>query len=384
MNENILVTGGAGFIGSHLVDKLLAQGDNVRVLDILEPQVHGELASLGRWPDYCNDGAEYVLGDVRDPDVVRKALADVDVVFHFAAMVGVGQSMYEVQKYTDVNINGTAVLLDAIVNDEKIRGQVRKIVVASSMSNYGEGEYACPVHGRVSPQTRPVNQLVAHEWELRCTELVNSHPCHEILQPVPTRETKPLHTTSIYAIAKKTQEEMCLAIGAAYDIPAVALRFFNTYGTRQALSNPYTGVAAIFSSRLLNNNPPMIFEDGKQIRDFVHVDDIVQGNLIAMKETTESGVYNVGSGSPITILEVAQTLATHLDVPELPIIKQQYRAGDIRHCYADITKMKQLGYVPQVSFVAGVSDLVQWVLRQQSDDLFEQADDLLEKKGLTI
>jgi len=326
MSEKILVMGGAGFIGSHLVDALVTQGHRVRAFDNLEPQVHGGLREWGKWPDYCNPDAEYVLGDGRDRQALRKAMQDVEVIFHLAAAVGVGQSMYEIERYVDANTCGTAVLLDILANDASIRSRVRKLIVASSMSIYGEGKYECPVHGVVYPRLRSSEQLATGDWELHCLVPVASpksqvagrksqvanRTCGLSLMPLPTDEEKPLFPTSIYAITKKDQEEMCLAVGRAYGIPTVALRYFNVYGSRQALSNPYTGVAAIFSSRLLNGKPPVIFEDGLQSRDFVHVSDIVQANLLAMeRDEADYDVFNVGTGRAMTILDVANALITH-------------------------------------------------------------------------
>ncbi len=380
MGKRVLITGGAGFIGSHLVDALADHGHQVRVLDSLEPQVHGALREQGRWPNYCRSDVEYILGDVRNADVFVRALHDVDVVYHFAAAVGVGQSMYEIQKYVDINVGGTAVLLDILANNQTIRERVSRIIVASSMSNYGEGEYVCPEHGRVYPQPRTLEQLHNHEWELVCP--ISS--CNKQLKPVPTRESKPMHATSVYAIAKKTQEELCLAIGEAYQIPAVALRFFNAYGSRQALSNPYTGVAAIFASRLLNGNPPTIFEDGQQMREFVHVSDVVQACILAMDKQFAPGSYNVGSGSPTSILNIAENLIDRLEVDTEPIILNQFRAGDIRHCYADITKLQAQGYKPRKSLKEGMAELINWIQDQQAVDSFEAAAMTLQKRGLTI
>lgn len=387
MKKNILVTGGAGFIGSHLVDKLVALGHFVRVLDNLDPQVHGSLKKDRDWPDYCNAQAEYVHGDVCDRGIFVNTLRDIDVVYHLAAVVGVGQSMYEVQRYVEVNVGGTAVLLDILANQPDIRQRLQRIIVASSMSNYGEGEYACPVHGRVSPRLRDIRQLRKHQWDLYCSEPSKENSitlCNRQLHPIPTRESKPLQATSTYAITKKTQEELCLAIGEAYHIPVVALRFFNTYGTRQALSNPYTGVAAIFSGRLLNNNPPLIFEDGRQVRDFIHVSDLVQAIVLAMGENFPAGIYNVGSGLPISIEEVARSLAKYLGKNIEPIISNQFRAGDIRHCYADISKIKKQGFKPQVTWEKGISDLTEWVKKQQAEDSFETVTASLQEKGLTF
>ncbi len=379
MTENILVTGGAGFIGSHLVDALLRQGHRVRVFDNLEPQVHGNLREEGRWPAYCSPEPEYMLGDVRDRDALRRAMQGVDVIFHEAAMVGVGQSMYQVERYVDVNTRGTAVLLDILANDAAIRGRVRKLMVASSMSIYGEGKYRCSEHGDVYPRLRPDAQLAARDWEMRCPH------CGALAAPVPTGEDKPLYPTSIYAISKKDQEEMCLVLGHTYGIPTVALRYFNVYGTRQALSNPYTGVAAIFSGRLLNGHPPVIFEDGCQSRDFIHVSDIVQANMLALAQPSmDYGVFNVGSGRVLTIRDVAEALIEHMHAEVEPEIVQKFRAGDIRHCFGDIGRIRQAGYEPRVRFEDGVADLVAWVRSQTAADTFERTRDELARRGLAF
>ena len=396
MSGKILVTGGAGFIGSHLVDRLLAAGYEVRVFDNLDPQVHGELRDEGKWPAYCNPDAEYILGDIRDRDALREAMRGMDAIFHEAAAVGVAQSMYDVERYVDVNSRGTAVLLDILVNDTTIRDQVRKLIVASSMSIYGEGSYTCPEHGTVYPRLRPNEQLEARDWEVRCpisrsgAQFTTFKPaggdvCNLPLQPLATDESKPLYCTSIYAITKKDQEEMCLTVGWACKIPTVALRYFNVYGPRQALSNPYTGVAAIFSARLLNNRSPVIFEDGLQSRDFVHVSDIVQANLRALKsDTANYGIFNVGTGRSLTILDMAQALATRLNSQLKPEVAKESRAGDIRHCFADISRIGALGYQPRVRFEDGVSELVEWVRAQTAVDQFEQAKAELKKRRLTM
>ena len=273
----VLITGGAGFIGSHLADRLLAEGHEVRALDNLDPQVHPS----GERPDYLDDAVELQVGDVRDHEAVRTALDGIDAVVHFAAAVGVGQSMYEIERYTSVNALGAAVVLEEIVER---RDAIRKILVASSMSIYGEGQYGNPRTGEtgLAPWLRPETQLAARDWEVLGDD-------GEPLEPEPTAETKPLRPTSIYAIGKRDHEEMVLAVGAAYGIPAVALRFFNVYGERQALSNPYTGAAAIFSSRLLNDRAPLIFEDGKQTRDFIDVRDIARACSLALQEGGADG-----------------------------------------------------------------------------------------------
>ena len=368
----ILVTGGAGFIGSHLVDALLARGHEVRVLDNLSPQVHGRGATR---PDYLNPAAELVRGDVRRPSAVRAALDGMEIVFHEAAAVGVGQSMYEIRRYVDVNTLGGAVLLDELANSKH---GVRKLIVASSMSIYGEGAYDCASCGRVYPALRPDEQLAAREWEMRCPR------CGQPVQARPTDEEKPLAPTSIYAVTKRDHEEMFLAVGRAYRLPTVALRYFNVYGPRQALSNPYTGVAAIFSSRLLNGRAPVVFEDGEQARDFTHVRDIVQANVLAMEsDAGDYEVFNVGTGVPTSVRRVAELLAQHLGVDAAPEIVQQFRAGDIRHCYADVSKIQRLlGYQPSVRFEDGLDDLVVWAREQRPDDGVERATRQLAAKAL--
>ena len=376
MSEHILVTGGAGFIGSHLVDALLKLGHRVRVLDNLEPVVHHGLRERGELPEYFSSDAEFMLGDVRNPDDVAKALLGIDVVFHEAALVGVGQSMYEIARYTDTNTGGAAVLLQAIVDAPE---RPRKLIVASSMSLYGEGAYSCSTHGVVYPRFRQESQLQIHDWEMRCPVT----DCQKPVAPRPTDEEKPPYPTSIYAINKRDQEEMFLAVGRAYRIPTVALRYFNVYGTRQALSNPYTGVAAIFSSRLLNGKSPVIFEDGLQLRDFTHVSDIVQANLLVMENSAaDFGVFNVGTGQPFSVLDVAQAIAAHMGIAVAAEIVQKYRAGDIRHCYADITRLVNLGYRSKVGFETGIADLVGWVQHQTSIDRFDLARLELVQKGL--
>lgn len=384
MAERVLVTGGAGFIGSHLVDALLARGHEVRVLDNLDPQVHGALAGAGHWPAYCNPGAEYRRGDVRDANALRESLEGVDVVFHQAAAVGVGQSMYEIERYTDINTRGTAVLLDLLANEQPLRERVRKLVVASSMSIYGEGRYCCDVHGTVYPRLRPLQQLQARDWEMHCPAATPGGVCGAPVRPELTDEDKPLYSTSIYAINKKDQEEMCLVTGLAYGLPVVALRYFNVYGPRQALSNPYTGVAAIFAGRLLNGNRPLLFEDGLQSRDFTHVSDIVQANLIALDRPEADGeAFNVGTGRPTTVLDVAQALDEHLGGGIEPEIVHKFRAGDIRHCVGDISRLRALGYAPTVRFEDGVAELTEWVRQQSAVDTVDRAHAELVRRGLT-
>ncbi|MGB3345705.1 MAG: SDR family NAD(P)-dependent oxidoreductase [Candidatus Humimicrobiia bacterium] len=373
MSERVLITGGAGFIGSHLVDTLLEKGYFVRVYDNLEPQVHGKSQNI---PDYFNKEAELIVGDVRDREKLKKAINNIDVVFHLAASVGVAQSMYEIAKYTESNTMGGATLLDLIANEKH---NIRKVVVASSMSVYGEGAYSCNNCGKVYPKIRSLEQFKKNDWEMKCPN------CNIDVMPIPTDEDKPLFPTSIYAVSKRDHEEMFLIIGRAYQIPTVALRFFNVYGPRQALSNPYTGVAAIFSSRLMNDKPPIIFEDGNQARDFIHVSDIVQACILAIEKSEgDYQVFNVGTGRKLSVLDVANVLMDKLSFKGEPQIVNRFREGDIRHCYADISLIKKiLGYEPKVKFEDGIIDLVNWVKLQKAEDKVNFAIDILDKKGLT-
>jgi dTDP-L-rhamnose 4-epimerase len=371
MSKCVLITGGAGFIGSHLADDLLSRGYRVRVLDALRAQVHGD---SGARPAYLSEDVELIVGDVRDRDAVRSALKGVEAVYHFAASVGVGQSMYEIAAYTQTNNVGTAVLLEQV-----IAHPVERLIVASSMSVYGEGLYlsteGTPVTGERSRE-----QFTAGQWEVR-------GPDGEELTPVATPETKPPALSSIYALSKYDQERMSLMVGEAYAIPTVALRFFNVYGTRQALSNPYTGVLAIFASRLLNGNPPMIFEDGLQQRDFVHVRDVCQACRLALDAETATGkAINVGSGNRYTVLEVAERMAAVLGRDFIdPQVTGRYRVGDIRNCFADVTLAGEvLGYRPEVDFDAGLAELAAWLDGQRADDLVDRASSELATRGLTV
>jgi dTDP-L-rhamnose 4-epimerase len=376
----ILVTGGAGFVGSHLVDELIERDHRVRVLDTLEPQVHGRDATRpGFRPDYLHPGVELVVGDIGDKEVVSRALDGVDVVFHQAAAVGVGQSMYEIDRYVAANTQATAVLLQAIV-DRQPRTPLERLLVASSMSIYGEGEYRLPDGSRFAPVPRPDAQLAERAWEMR-------GPAGEVATPVPTTEDKPLQPTSVYALSKRDQEEYCLLVGATYGIPVVALRYFNIYGPRQALSNPYTGVAAIFGSCLLNDAPPTVYEDGLQTRDFIHVRDVVTANLLAFEAdpgAVAGQVLNVGTGRPTNLLQLYGMLQKALDTvgPE-PEIPGRFRAGDIRHCYADIARIRTtLGYEPSVELEGGLVDLASWMRTQQAENLTARAAAELESKRL--
>lgn len=367
----VLITGGAGFVGSHVADELLEHGYRVRALDNLGEQVHGP---NGARPAYLNAEVELIRGDVRDESVVARALRGVDAVFHFAAAVGVGQSMYQIERYTDVNNRGTAVLLQALS-----RAPVGRLVVASSMSVYGEGLYRTPDGQAVSPPERSLRDLRAADWELR----LQGHP----LTPIPTPETKVPSPSSVYALSKYDQERLSLLVGAAYGMSTVALRFFNIFGTRQALSNPYTGVLAIFAARYLNRRPALVYEDGRQRRDFVSVRDVAAACRLALRAPHVSGhVFNIGSGVSISILEVAQEMARAMGLDNLaPVITQQYRVGDIRHCFADISLAAlMLGYSPRVALADGLAELVDWISGQSAFDRVEAASAELAARGLRL
>jgi dTDP-L-rhamnose 4-epimerase len=368
----VLVTGGAGFIGSHVVEQLLRQGYPVRVYDSLVEQVH-----QNEGPRYVPKEAEFVYGDVRDRDSLAKALRGVEQVVHLAAEVGVGQSMYEVSKYVDTNTGGTGVLLDIVANDHT---GVGRITVASSMSIYGEGSYQCAEHGLIAPGLRPEAQLKERDWNPHCPV------CGAALSPVATAEDKKLVPTSVYAISKMDQELLSLSVGAAYGVGVVALRYFNAYGPRQALSNPYTGVAAIFSGRLLNERPPLAFEDGEQLRDFVHVRDVARATVLALESEKATGhAINVGVGAPLTIAQVAQLLAKQLGLDIEPEITGKFRAGDIRHCWADPTLARELlGFSAEIPLEAGVVELIDWVSTQSADDQVDTAYAELGRRGLAV
>ena len=369
--NRILITGGAGFIGSHLADELLSAGYSVRAVDSLVSQVH----SRGARPAHLDAEVELIVGDVRNRDVVDRALADVDAVVHLAAQVGVGQSMYEIAEYTSTNVVGTATLLEALVERP-----VRRLVVASSMSVYGEGLYRGPDGTLVTQAERTLPRLAKAQWELTTGD-------DQPLEPIATPETKPPSLKSVYALTKFDQERLCLMVGEAYRIETVAMRFFNVYGPRQALSNPYTGVLAIFASRLLNRRPPIIYEDGRQRRDFVSVYDVARALRLALETPGAAGQsFNVGSGRSASILEIADRMREVLDAPDIePQVTGTYRVGDIRHCFADIGRARQLlGYEPQIALEEGLMELAGWLSTQSADDRVAEAHAELDARGLTV
>jgi dTDP-L-rhamnose 4-epimerase len=364
--ERVLITGGAGFIGSHVADELLRAGYAVRALDVLVDQVHGDADS--QRPDYLDPEIELIPGDIRNAEVVRGALESIDAVVHLAARVGVGQSMYAQAEYAGANTLGTTILLDALQAHP-----VRKLVVASSMSIYGEGAYE-PV-----PATeRTREQLERREWEPR-------GPNGEELTPVATPESQEPSLASVYALTKFDQERLCLLYGASYDVPTVALRLFNVYGPRQALSNPYTGVLAIFAARLQNDSAPVVYEDGHQRRDFVHVSDVARAFRLALERDQADGrAVNIASGRSASILEIADALANVLGKDIAPELPGTYRAGDIRHCFADITVARELlGFEPEADRDDALAELAQWLETQPATDRFEQAAAELAERGLT-
>ena len=372
MPDYVLITGGAGFIGSHLADGLLHDGHRVRVLDNLAPQVHGPGR---RRPEHLDPDVELVVGDVRDAEAVRRALDGVDAVVHLAALVGVGQSMYQMEAYTSVNTVGTAVLLEAIA-----ARPVRRLVIASSMSLYGEGLYRTRAGAIVEGRARPVEQLRRGDWELRAAD-------GEALDPVPTPETKTPALASVYALSKHDQEQLGLVAGRAYGIPVVALRFFNVYGPRQALDNPYTGVLAIFAARLLNGAPPLLYEDGLMRRDFVSVHDVALACRRALASDAAAGrAVNVGSGRAHTVREIAAHRAARAgQASSSPRSPGRHRVGDVRHCFADIGLARRvLGYEPRVTLEDGLRELAGWLEGRTASDRAAEARAELEKRGLTL
>jgi len=366
--ESVLITGGAGFIGRHVTQRLLEKGYTVRILDPLIDQVH-----QGQRPADLSSEAELLLGDVRDHGALERALKGVDSVIHLAAEVGVGQSMYAVERYVSVNDLGTATLFQTLINRN-----IRRVVVASSMSIYGEGLYRTRDGRLVENAVRAPRIASDQSWDPLDDE---GRP----LIPVPTPEWKQPSLASVYALTKYVQEQLTLTLSAAYGMEGVALRLFNVYGPGQALSNPYTGVLAIFASRLLNGQRPLIFEDGHQRRDFVHVEDVARAFAMALEEPSAAGdVFNVGSGHDRSIVEIGTLLAEAMGRPDLtPETVGKARTGDIRHCFCDASKARtSLGFAAEKDFSEGLAQLAQWVAQQTAHDRVEQARRELEQRGL--
>lgn len=371
--KTILITGGAGFIGSHTADALLAKGYRVRVLDLLDPQIHGAKRSR---PAYLDARIELVEGDVRNREDVAGAIIGVDAVFHFAALTGVGQSMYDIHSYCDVNVNGTAMLLDVLANSHH---QVQKVVLSSSRAVYGEGAYDCSVCGTVFPPPRTRAQLERHDWGMMCPV------CTRPLVPLATSEEKQLAPISVYALTKKMQEELLGLFSASYGMPCVILRYFNVYGSRQAINNPYTGIGAIFTNRALAGHDIAIYEDGEPIRDFVNVRDVVQANLLALENERAHGrIFNIGTGNKLTVLDLARVIKEKLRSPVELKFTAQYRIGDIRDCYADLTASREvLGYQPRIDFTDGVDELIAWAKGESLEDRYSDAERALRERKLS-
>ena len=366
-----LVTGGAGFIGSHLCDALLRAGHQVRVLDDLLAQAHPTGTAV-----FLAKEAELHVGDLRDRFAVDRALENVDLVFHLGGLVGNGQSMFQIHRYLDVNTLGTATLLEAMIAR---RAQFKRLVVASSMVVYGDGAYACPEHGPVSV-ARPTTRLRQGQWEPICDR------CGLEVRAIATAEGHPLRPTSTYGISKRDQEELSLVLGRAHGLPTVALRYLNVYGSRQALGNPYTGVAAIIAARILSKRRPTLFEDGQQRRDFVHVSDVVRANLCAA-EASDAALYqafNVATGDSVTIFELAQRIARALGRPELePHLTSEFREGDIRHCFADTSRAQALlNFKASTPRDAGFAELTAWAADQRPPESTDAANDELRARNL--
>jgi dTDP-L-rhamnose 4-epimerase len=375
MAKTVLITGGAGFIASHCAAELLRHGFRIRALDNLDPQIHG---AERKPPSYLDRRVELLVGDIRSPRVVRRAVNDVDAVLHLAARVGVGQSMYEVADYTDVNSRGTAVLLEAMIERAK-RRPFNRLVVASSMSVYGEGRYRAGDGRLLDNVERSPIRLKQGFWE-------PTDGAGRLLEAVPTDESKTPSTLSVYALSKYDQECLCMMVGSAYEIPTVALRFFNVYGPHQALSNPYSGVLAIFAARLLNERPPLIFEDGEQRRDFVYAGDVAMACRLALEAEGAIGrAFNIGSGRPTSIKQAARLLADTLGVPIAPEITGECRIGDVRHCFPDIGAARSvLGYQPRTQLEDGLAELVKWLRGRVAVDRVGEARAALVARGLTL
>lgn len=371
--KNILITGGAGFIGSNLSLKLIEKGCIVTVLDNLSPQIHDKNSPLY---NSIKDKVRFIEGTVLNYDDWKKALEGIEVVVHLAAETGTGQSMYEIEKYTDVNIKGTSIFLDILANETH---SVKKMIIASSRAIYGEGKYYCEKDGIVYPVERKDEDMAKGDFHVKCPI------CNENVKLLATDETSKIHPSSIYGITKQVQEQMFLVMGKSLNIPAVAFRYQNVYGAGQSLSNPYTGILSIFSTRIKNGNDITIFEDGRESRDFVYIDDVVNATILGIeKDEANYEVFNVGLGKAIDVNTVASTLVKAYDSDSKVTISGNYRLGDIKDNYADLTKIKsKLGFEPKVSFEEGISKFTKWVNTQEIvEDKYEKSIEEMKEKGL--
>lgn len=376
MKGNILITGGAGFIGSNIALKLIEKGYRVRVLDNLSPQIHGENPEKSFLYNSIKDKTDFILGNVLSKDDWRKALIDIDIVIHLAAETGTGQSMYDIENYIDVNIKGTALLWEILTNE---KFNVKKVIVAASRAVYGEGKYKCPTHGITYPNERKLKDLEKKDFEVKCPI------CNSNVELMATTEDSAILCSSVYGLTKDVQEKLSLLIGKNLNIPVVAYRYQNVYGPGQSLKNPYTGILSIFSTRIRNNNNINIFEDGKESRDFVYIDDVVNGTILSLEnEKSNYQVFNIGSGKNIDVLTVAKTLKELYNSDVDIEVNGNFRLGDIRHNFADITKAKNiLGYVPEYDFDKGIKKFVDWVKTQEIEkDDYEKSIEEMKRKGL--
>jgi dTDP-L-rhamnose 4-epimerase len=372
--KNILITGGAGFIGSRLCEKLVEKNYNITILDNLSPQIHGEgESSLYK---KVKDISTFIKGDVRNQEDWKEAIRGQDVVVHLAAETGTGQSMYELEKYNDVNIMGTSHLLELLANSNH---SIKKMIIASSRAIYGEGKYHCKKHGNQYPSCRKEKDMAKGEFNPKC------EICNNELSLTATDENSKIHPSSIYGINKHQQEQMIMLMGRSLGISAVALRYQNVYGPGQSLSNPYTGILSIFSTRILNRNDLDVYEDGLESRDFVYIDDAVDATILGIEEDNANGhVFNVGSGVATTVKEVAESLKKWYNSDINISISRKFRLGDIRHNVADLKKVKDiLGFSPKYDFQKGISKFVSWVKTQNIlEDKYEQSVQKLKEKGL--
>jgi len=369
---NVLVTGGAGFVGHHLVKKLVGAGYSVRVLDSLSEQIHGPSATPP--PDLA--GAEFVHGDVRDADCLASALVGVNAVVHLAAETGVGQSMYEVERYVDANDRGTACLLQELARCQR---PVR-VVLASSRAVYGEGLYRCQRCGEVSPPPRDGIALRRGAWDPICPI------CGGAIDPLPTHEAAGTDPGSVYAVTKLTQEHLCRILGNAYGISSVILRYFNVYGPGQSLSNPYTGILSTFHARASRGNPIEVYEDGRESRDFVFIDDVVEATcwaLLHIEDEPHALVLNVGTGIPVSIMNLAQTLV-RIGGWDVPVhVTGGYRVGDVRHVFADTQRATRvLGFAAATSLEEGLRRWLAWAEGRDDHDSTDAAREHLTARGL--
>ncbi|HEY9123186.1 MAG TPA: SDR family NAD(P)-dependent oxidoreductase [Bacteroidales bacterium] len=374
--KNILITGGAGFIGSNLSLKLITKGYKVTVLDILSKQIHGENPNESTLYQSIKDKVDFIKGDVSNRQDLEKALKNQDAIIHLAAETGTGQSMYEIEKYNNVNIMGTAIMWDIIANQNH---SIKKVVVASSRAIYGEGKYLCKTHGNVYPIARKDQDMRNGDFNVKCPF------CASNVELVATTEDSKIHPTSIYGFTKQAQEEMSLIAGKSLNIPVVAFRYQNVYGPGQSLSNPYTGILSIFSTRIKNGNEITVFEDGKESRDFVYIDDVVDATILGLeKDEANFESFNVGTGERIDVLTVAQTLKEKYGASVDVKITGNFRLGDIRHNFADISKaQKLLGFLPKVNFKKGISNFVDWVNTQDiPKDNYQESIEEMKRKGL--